>query len=161
MVVAGLLSGLTDGVEAAFFSGEAEPAPVAASAEPAPRGRETILIAEDDPANLRLTTRILESQGYEVISAATPGEALARAREHPGGIDLLLTDVVMPEMNGRDLAKNLLSLYPKMKRLFMSGYTADVIAHHGVIEDGVHFIQKPFAVADLAARVREALAADY
>jgi len=64
---------------------------------------------------------------------------------------------VMPEMNGRDLAKNLLSLYPNLKRLFMSGYTADVIAHHGVLEDGVQFIQKPFFIKDMAAKVREAL----
>jgi CheY-like chemotaxis protein len=137
--------------------GKAEPASVPASAEPSPRGRDTILVVEDDPANLRLTTRILKSQGYEVLSAARPGEAIARAREHPGEIDLLLTDVVMPEMNGRDLAKNLLSLYPELKRLFMSGYTADVIAHHGVLEEGVNFIQKPFSLDALLARVREVL----
>ena len=140
--------------------GKSEQAPEPAPAPPSPRGRETVLVAEDDHANLRLTTRILKSQGYEVISAATPGEAIARAREHPGEIDLLLTDVVMPEMNGRALAKNLLSLYPEMKRLFMSGYTADVIAHHGMIEDGVRFIQKPFSIDDLLSRVREALDAD-
>ncbi len=68
-----------------------------------------------------------------------------------------MTDVVMPEMNGRDLAKNLLSLYPHLKRLFMSGYTANVIAHHGVLDEGVHFIQKPFSIKGLAAKVREAL----
>jgi len=66
-----------------------------------------------------------------------------------------MTDVIMPEMNGRDLAKNLLSLHPNIKRLFMSGYTADIIAHHGVIEDGVHFIQKPFPVQSLASKLRE------
>jgi YesN/AraC family two-component response regulator len=68
-----------------------------------------------------------------------------------------MTDVVMPEMNGRDLAKNLLSLYPSLKRLFMSGYTANVIAHHGVLDEGVHFIQKPFSINDLAGKVREVL----
>jgi FixJ family two-component response regulator len=68
-----------------------------------------------------------------------------------------MTDVVMPEMNGRGLARKILSLYPNMKRLFMSGYTADVIAHHGVLDDGVHFLQKPFSKAALTARVREAL----
>ena len=68
-----------------------------------------------------------------------------------------MTDVVMPEMNGRDLAKKLLSLYPNLKRLFMSGYTANVIAHHNVLDEGVHFIQKPFSIKDLAAMVRKAL----
>ena len=68
-----------------------------------------------------------------------------------------MTDVVMPEMNGRDLAKNLLSFYPHLKRLFMSGYTADVIAHHGVLDEGVNFIQKPFSMKGLAAKVREAM----
>jgi two-component system cell cycle sensor histidine kinase/response regulator CckA len=72
-------------------------------------------------------------------------------------IDLLMTDVIMPEMNGRDLAKRLLSFYPSIKRLFMSGYTANLIAHHGVLDKGVNFIQKPFSNKDLAAKVREAL----
>jgi two-component system cell cycle sensor histidine kinase/response regulator CckA len=79
------------------------------------------------------------------------------AKEHPTDIHLLVTDVVMPEMNGRDLAKALLSFDPRIKRLFMSGYTADVIAHHGVLAKGVHFIQKPFSRRDLAAKVRQAL----
>ena len=92
-----------------------------------------------------------------MLAAGTPGEALRLAETHPGQIHLLMTDVVMPEMNGRDLAKNLLSLYPNLKRLFMSGYTADVIAQHGVLDEGVHFLQKPFSMQDLAARVRQAL----
>jgi YesN/AraC family two-component response regulator len=74
-----------------------------------------------------------------------------------GEIHLLMTDIVMPEMNGRELARKMLSLYPGLKRLFMSGYTADVIAHHGVLDEGVHFIQKPFSFAALTAKVREAL----
>jgi YesN/AraC family two-component response regulator len=78
------------------------------------------------------------------------------AREN-GDIHLLLSDVVMPEMNGRDLAKNLLALYPGLKRVFMSGFTADVIAHQGVLEDGVNFIQKPFSKDALAAKVRDVL----
>ena len=77
--------------------------------------------------------------------------------EYERRIDLLITDVVMPEMNGRDLAKNLLSLYPRIKRLFMSGYTANVISHHGVLDEGVHFIQKPFSLKDMAAKVRQTL----
>ena len=115
---------------------------------------------EDEPAILKMTTTMLERQGYTVLAASTPGEAIRLAREHAGEIHLLMTDVVMPEMNGRDLAKNLLSLYPHLKRLFMSGYTADVIAHHGVLDEGVHFIQKPFSMESLAAKVREALAAE-
>jgi YesN/AraC family two-component response regulator len=93
-----------------------------------------------------------------VVAASTPGEALRLAQEHVGCIDLVLTDVVMPEMNGRDLAKNLLSIYPDMRRLFMSGYTANVIAHHGVLDEGVHFMQKPFSLGDLKVKLREALA---
>jgi PAS domain S-box-containing protein len=123
------------------------------------RGHETILLAEDEPALLELTAMLLEKEGSTVLAASTPGEAicLAREREHAGEIHLLITDVVMPEMNGRELAKNLLDLYPHMKRLFMSGYTANVIAHHGVLDENVHFIQKPFSRRDLAAKVREAL----
>ena len=128
-----------------------------AMAAPIAQGHETILIAEDDSAILEITTIMLEQQGYRVLSANTPGEAIRLAREYADQIHLLVTDVVMPEMNGRDLAKNLLSLYPRMKRLFMSGYTADVIAHHGVLDPGVYFIQKPFRKKDLAAKVREAL----
>ena len=120
-------------------------------------GTETILLVEDEPSILRMTRMMLESNGYKVLVAGTPGEAIALAREHTGEIHLLITDVVMPEMNGRDLAGNLLSLYPNLKRLFMSGYTANVIAHHGILDDGVLFIQKPFAKQDLAIKVRKVL----
>lgn len=99
----------------------------------------------------------VDQLGYTVLAARTPGEAMRLAREHSGSIDLLITDVVMPEMNGRDLAGNLLALYPGMKCLFMSGYTANVIAHHGVLEEGVHFLEKPFLMTDLAANIRKAL----
>jgi two-component system cell cycle sensor histidine kinase/response regulator CckA len=126
-------------------------------AEQVGRGHETILLVEDEPAILRMTTTMLERQGYKVLAASTPGEAIRLAEEYPGEIHLLITDVVMPEMNGRDLAKNILSLYPSLKRLFMSGYTANVIAHHGVLDYGVNFIQKPFSVKDLAIKVRDAL----
>jgi len=121
------------------------------------RGRETILLVEDDPSILEMTTRMLEKHGYTVLSANVPGAAIRLALERSGEIHLLMTDVVMPEMNGRDLAKNLLSLYPHLKRLFMSGYTADVIAHHGVLDEGVYFIRKPFSIKELAAKVREVL----
>ena len=122
-----------------------------------PRGQETILLVEDEPAILNITSLMLEKQGYSVLKANTPGEALRLAREHPGAIHLLMTDVIMPEMNGRDLAGNILALHPGIKRLFMSGYTADVIAHHGVLDKGVHFIQKPFSLPNMAAKVREVL----
>lgn len=122
------------------------------------RGSETILLVEDEPAILRMTTMMLELLGYTVLSAGTPGKAIQLAQEHSGEIHLLMTDVVMPEMNGRDLAGNLLALYPNLKRLFMSGYTANVIAHHGLLDEGVNFIQKPFARKDLACKVREVLA---
>ncbi len=126
---------------------------------PAPevRGSETILLVEDEPAILRTTTLILERQGYTVLAASTPGEAIRLAREHAGDIHLLMTDVIMPEMNGRDLAKLLLSLYPHLRRLFMSGHPGDVVARHGVLDEGPHFIQKPFSMKGLAAKVRETL----
>lgn len=124
---------------------------------PVPQGQETILVVEDETSILEIVTTMLKEQGYSVLAASTPGEAIKQAREFAGEIQLLMTDVVMPEMNGRDLAKNLLTLYPRMKRIFMSGYTANVIAHHGVLDEGVHFIQKPFSLPIMAAKVREVL----
>jgi PAS domain S-box-containing protein len=124
---------------------------------PDEHGSETILLVEDEPAILQMTTMMLARLGYTVVAAATPGEAIRLAHEYLGRIDMLMTDVVMPEMNGRELAGNLLSHYPDLKRLFMSGYTANVIAHHGVLDEGVHFIQKPFSMKDLAGKMREAL----
>ena len=125
--------------------------------EPARRGHETILLVEDERAILTLSKFMLEKQGYRVLTAGTPGEAIRLAEEKAEEIHLLMTDVVMPEMNGRDLSNKMLSLYPNLKCLFMSGYTANVIAHHGVLDEGVHFIQKPFSREGLAAKVREAL----
>lgn len=124
---------------------------------PVTRGNETILVVEDEPAILNLIKTILERLGYRVLAAATPGAAIREAESHIGPIDLLLTDVVMPEMNGRDLAKNLIVLYPDIQRMFMSGYTANVIVHQGVLDKGVHFIQKPFSSKNLATKVRKAL----
>ena len=118
---------------------------------------ETVLLVEDETAILRITTQMLHMMGYSVLAADSPVEALRLAREHKGRIDLLMTDVVMPEMNGRDLATALVAICPDIKRLFMSGYTADVIAHHGVLDEGVQFIQKPFTMKELAAKIRKAL----
>jgi signal transduction histidine kinase/ActR/RegA family two-component response regulator len=124
---------------------------------PAARGNETILLVEDDAPILEMTARMLETHGYTVMAASTPTAAISLAGAHHGEIHLLLTDVVMPGMNGRDLARNLLAVRPRLRQLFMSGYTSNVIAHHGVLEDGVAFIQKPFSSEALAAKVREAL----
>ncbi|MCG2749299.1 MAG: PAS domain-containing protein [Desulfobulbaceae bacterium] len=126
-------------------------------AAPDAQGDETILLVEDEAAILRITRFMLENLGYRVLAASTPKEAIRLAKEHAGEINLLLTDVVMPDMNGRDLAKMLISLYPGLKSLFMSGYTSNVIAQQGVLDDGINFIQKPFSRQDLAAKVREAL----
>lgn len=120
-------------------------------------GTETVLLVEDEAALLHLGQTILQRLGYTVLPANTPMAALELAREHAGEIHLLITDVVMPEMNGRDLAQRLSSLRPAMQCLFMSGYTADVIAHHGVLDTGIHFIQKPFCMDDLARTIRETL----
>ena len=125
--------------------------------KPAERGHETILMVEDEPAILKMTTKMLTLQGYTVLVAETPSEAIRLAEENAGVIDLLMADVIMPEMNGRALAENLVKRFPGLRCLFMSGYTADVIAHHGVLDEGVSFIQKPFTTKALAHKVRETL----
>jgi PAS domain S-box-containing protein len=138
-------------------TGKAEEDLKQGSAVPASHGQETVLVVEDEVANLKLIRRLLERQGYTVLEAGTPGEAMRVAREHSGEIDLLMTDVIMPEMNGRGLARKLLSLYPDLKCLFMSGYPADVMTNQGVLEEEVSFIQKPFSGKGLADKVRETL----
>ena len=122
------------------------------------KGRgEVILLVEDDLPILKLAKKTLHGLGYKVLAAGTPSEAMALAEQHPGGIDLLLTDVIMPQMNGRELAERLQTFYPDIKCVYMSGYTSNVIAHHGVLDEGVHFIQKPFFKKDMAKTVRKAL----
>jgi PAS domain S-box-containing protein len=139
------------------FTGEASDSLQQNLSTPIPGGTETVLVVEDDPSILRITKSILERLGYTPLTAERAEEALRLAREHPGDIHLLVTDVVMPEMNGRELARHLSALRPAMKCLYMSGYTTNVIAHHGVIDEGVSFIQKPFSVNQLAEKVREVL----
>ncbi|MCE5272241.1 PAS domain S-box protein [bacterium] len=131
-------------------------------AQPAERvkakgGDETVLLVEDEETILNLNRKILERLGYNVLTAGGPIEAIRLTKEYEGHINLLITDVVMPDMNGRDLSQRILELKPGMKCLFTSGYTANVIAHHGVLDQGVNFIQKPFAVNDLARKIRETL----
>jgi two-component system, cell cycle sensor histidine kinase and response regulator CckA len=118
---------------------------------------ETILIVEDDPTLLEMVRMMLQQLGYSVIPTVTPREAIRIAEENRSKIHLFITDVIMPEMNGRDLANRLRTIRPSMKHLFMSGYTANVIVHQGVLEKGIHFIQKPFSLRDLAAKVRKVL----
>jgi len=121
------------------------------------KGSETVLLVEDEREMMDMIKIMLERLGYRVLTAITPLQAIKLAEDYSGEINLLITDVVMPEMNGRYLAEKLMSLYCNMKCLFMSGYTANVIAHHGVLEEGLMFIEKPFTRKDLAEKVRKAL----
>jgi len=122
-----------------------------------PTGTETILLVEDDEAILNLSKMILEKLSYTVLAAHTPLHAIHLVEEHPSEIHLLITDVVMPQMNGRELAEQLIATRPNLKCLYMSGYTADLITHRGILDEGVNFIQKPFGTNDLAAKVRRVL----
>ncbi len=126
-------------------------------AGPAEEGTETVLLVEDEVSVLKMTKTMLENLGYSVIAAEAPGKALQLARE--GSIDLLLTDVVMPEMNGRELAERLTAERPNLKCLFMSGYTADVMAQNSMLDprESLRFIHKPFTVKELAEAVRKAI----
>ncbi len=124
-------------------------------------GNETILVVEDEILNLEMVEMMLKTYGYQVIAASSPGEALHKANGYAGEIHLLLTDMIMPEMNGQDLSKALAAYYPDIKCLYMSGYTNNIIVHQGVLEEGVHFIQKPFSMLNLAVKVREILDADF
>jgi CheY-like chemotaxis protein len=123
-----------------------------------PRGDETVLLVEDDPSVRDLALRLLRQQGYTVLEAANGVEALHVAQEHGGEkIHLLLTDVVMPQMGGKELADQLKIFRPDVKVLYTSGYTDDAIVHHGVLEPGTHFLQKPFSLKTLSHKVREIL----
>lgn len=123
----------------------------------APSGPKTVLLVEDDVALLALSRRMLERQGYTVLAASDPIEAIELLKAFPGEIHLLMTDVVMPKMNGRELQGALTALRPGLKCLFTSGYTSDVIADRGVLDEDIQFLQKPFSQMTLAAKVREAM----
>jgi len=126
---------------------------------PIRQGDETVLLVEDEPEVRSLVQRILKTQGYTVVTAANPDEALAVAREFKGPIQLMVTDVVMPGMSGLQLAERLVPTRPDMRVLFVSGYTNDAIGHHGVLDPGTAFLQKPFTPNALARKVRDVLEA--
>ena len=121
------------------------------------RGTETILIVEDEENILHLVVLTLRKHGYHVLAALTPEAALNQEAAHNGKIDLLITDIVMPGMNGKELKEKLAANQPRMKSLFMSGYTAEVIAQHGPLEAGLNFLQKPFTIQSFLEKVRRIL----
>jgi two-component system cell cycle sensor histidine kinase/response regulator CckA len=139
-----------------------EEAPVEMNTGEAPagdlHGSETILLAEDNEQVRELAYDILRRMGYVLLVAQNGAEALSLLASHNGPVDLLLTDVVMPDMNGKELYTQVAEKRPGIRVLYMSGYTDNVIAHRGVLDEGVQFIQKPFTVQGLAAKVREVLA---
>ena len=122
-----------------------------------PGGSETIFVVEDNEEVRKLAKRILEKQGYKVLEASQGNEALQICEENKGPIHMIVTDVVMPGMDGRELANCLKVHHPKMKVLYMSGYTDNAIVHHGVLKKGMNFIQKPFTIDGLASKVRKVL----
>ena len=137
---------------------EVEPLPQQEEVTPLPEGHETVLLVEDDPLVRGLTARVLRKQGYHLLEASNGSEALRVAEKHVREvIHLLLTDVVMPGMIGRELAERLRSVFPKIKVLYMSGYTKSAIVHHGLLEEGINYIQKPFMVEALSRKVREVI----
>jgi CheY-like chemotaxis protein len=123
----------------------------------APSGSETVLLAEDDESLRVLATRVLGALGYKVLVARTGREALRIVAEHKGPIDMIATDVVMPEMNGSQLVEKVLEARPGIRVLFMSGYTDDEVMRRGVINGQTAFLQKPFTPDLLAHKVREVL----
>ncbi len=137
---------------------EDEPLP-ARAAEPFPveRGEETLLLAEDEPGVRALARDVLRQHGYQVLEALDVNDALRICREHPEPIDLLLTDVVMPVMSGRELAERVAEIRPEIKVLYMSGYTDNIVVSHGVTSIDKEFLQKPFTPRSLARKVRESL----
>lgn len=121
------------------------------------RGTETVLLVEDETSILNMCRATMEHFGYNVISSSKPSEAIELAKAHVDEIQMLITDIVMPEMNGRELKEKIAELIPGIKSLFMSGYTSDVISHHGTLDDGVQFLQKPFTSNALLLKIREIL----
>jgi CheY-like chemotaxis protein len=123
-------------------------------------GAGTVLIVEDEQAILQVSKLILEEFGYTVLSATTPGEAIQVFEAYTGSIDVLITDVILPEMNGKILAERLRSHKPDLRCIYMSGYTSDIIANQGILDEGIYFIQKPFTFRELIKRVRDVIAGE-
>ena len=120
-------------------------------------GKETVLIVEDDEMVRKLSSRTLKKFGYAILEARNGLKALDLCKEYKGQIDLVLTDVIMPEMGGPELVKQLSEQYPHIKVVYMSGYTDNAISHHGVIEEGIAFINKPATPDELGQKVRDVL----
>ncbi len=139
------------------YSAKADPTPKINFMVTNNQGNETLLLVEDEPAILDMVKIMLERLGYRVLPASTPGEAIRIASEHHEEIQLLITDVVMPDMNGWDLSKKITSFCPEMKKIFMSGYSSNTIASRCLLDKDINFIQKPFLLHDLAQKVRESL----
>jgi len=126
-------------------------------AAPSESKGETVLIVEDEEAILKIAEKMLETLGYNLLTSNNPLEALQIAEEYSGDIDIVVTDVVMPDMDGKKMSDKITKLHPSAKVLFMSGYTSNVIGQHGLFEDNVNFIQKPFKMNDLEMKIREIL----
>lgn len=141
------------------YTGDKEKATVLTASD-SPRGTESVLIVEDEPELLKVTEQMLRELGYTVFAVNDPEDALLYANEFSDKIDLLLTDVIMPKMNGRDLANTITTRHPTIRCLFMSGYTADIIAHQGVLDEGINFLQKPFSVQNISNKIRAVLDAE-
>jgi two-component system, cell cycle sensor histidine kinase and response regulator CckA len=139
--------------QAAVLPGRRERQPAVAGSG----GHEVVLVVEDEDQLRKLVVTALERSGYTVLQAGAPDEALEIVRERQGGIDVLLTDVIMPGMDGAELQRRMLRIRPGMRTLFMSGYTANIIGEHGILDGGIYFIQKPFSVRDLMKKIRELL----
>jgi CheY-like chemotaxis protein len=137
--------------------GAPEPLSAPVSAAETLRGTETVLVVEDQPEVRRLTLAVLRNHGYRLLEAANGSQALSLCEQYPEPIHLLITDVVMPGMTGRELAMRLVALRPSLKTLYTSGYTANAIVHEGVLDPDVAYLPKPFSPAQLAAKVREVL----
>ena len=143
-----------------YFSLVQEPSDKSLAPEgdkPQPLGTETVLVVEDEDAVRNLACEALEMLGYATLSASDPQQAMATSDNYGGPIHLLLSDVVLPQMDGNTLYKRLAETRPDMKVLYVSGYTEDFIVHHGVLDHGVHFLAKPFTVDTLAKKLRTIL----
>ena len=127
------------------------------SVEPGIGGTETILIVEDDDGFRNFLHDVLKKKGYKVIEAGNGEDALRASKEYDGQIDLMITDIVMPKLGGKAAAEQMVNLRPRIKILYMSGYTDDAIAEHGILSPNLNFLQKPFSAGTLTQKVREVL----